>query len=624
MPVPRPPSRRLSDWLPYAIVAVLVVMLLMALAGVSIWQERVRQRERAAAATQNLARLLEGRVTDVFTKIDLMLQVAAYHAVDHLLDDASSPFDAERELQAYRAAAPEIVGMTVVDAMGQLRYGQGQVGRSAAQHFAQREDFVRARQGGEPGLLIAGPVRHDETGTWVMMLSRALQGRQGEFLGIVSADLPVDLFGPVFRDVDLGAHGAATLRTAGLALVYRQPWPDSGRSGIGRSEVSQQLREAIAARPDAGEYVAATALDGVSRINAYRKLRGLPLYLVVGLPEADFPSGWNRVDTSIVLLAVSTLAVAGFALLQLRRVSRRQLDAAQRRFEAIVESSQDAIVSKTLDGKVTSWNRGAEQIFGYSAAEMLGQPLQRLFPPERRDEEEAIIERLRGGEPVEHFETERLHKSGRRVPVSVTISPLVDQAGELIGASKIARDISRQKAMEEEVRSLAFHDPLTRLPNRRLLLDRLRHAQQNSRRLNSHGAVLFIDLDQFKELNDRHGHDAGDRLLVEVARRLRSAVRESDTVARLGGDEFVVICENLGQELAVASEAADGVREKIAQALAQPWLLSMGMASCVGASIGVRLFFGGDDDLDQLIQDADRAMYDDKARRRAGRGEAHA
>ncbi|HSI48635.1 MAG TPA: diguanylate cyclase [Ideonella sp.] len=620
MPVPRPPSRRLSDWLPYAIVAALVAVLLMALAGVSIWQERVRQRERAAAATQNLARLLEGRVADVFTQFDLVLQVAAYHAVDHLLDDASSPFDAERELQAYRSAAPGIAGMAVVDAMGQRRYGQGALGP----RLSQREDFVRARDGGESGLLIAGPLRHDETGPWVMLLSRALRGRQGEFLGMVTADLPVDLFGPVFRDVDLGAHGAATLRTAGLALVYRQPWPDSGRSGIGRSEVSPALREAIAVRPEAGEYVAATALDGVSRINAYRKLRGHPLYLVVGLPEADFPSGWNRIDTSIVLLAATTLAVAGFAVLQLRRASRRQLDAAQRRFEAIVESSHDAIISKTLDGKVTSWNRGAEQIFGYSPAEMLGQPLQRLFPPERRDEEAAIIERLRSGEPVSHFETERLHKSGRRVPVSVTISPLVDQAGELVGASMIGRDISHHKAMEEEVRSLAFHDPLTRLPNRRLLLDRLRHAQQTSRRLNSHGAVLFIDLDQFKELNDRHGHDAGDRLLVEVARRLRSAVRESDTVARLGGDEFVVICENLGQEVAAASEAADGVREKIAQALAQPWLLSMGMAPCVGASVGVRLFFGVDDDLDQLIQDADRAMYDDKARRRAGRGQAHA
>jgi diguanylate cyclase (GGDEF)-like protein/PAS domain S-box-containing protein len=335
----------------------------------------------------------------------------------------------------------------------------------------------------------------------------------------------------------------------------------------------------------------------------------------VSLPEDGFARGWNTVDTAILALAVATLVAAALAATGLHRAGRRALDSARHRLAAIVDSSQDAIASETLDGVVTSWNPGAEQMYGYAAAEMLGQSLHRLVPPDRREELAEQLARVHRGERAAHFETERLCRDGRRIAVSISISPVVDADGHIVGVSRIARDISRQKAMAEDLRQLAFHDALTRLPNRRLLLDRLRHAQQASRRLGSHGAVLFLDLDGFKQLNDRLGHEAGDQLLVAVAQRLQAAVRETDTVARLGGDEFVLVCENLGAEAADAAARVAALEAKMVETVAQPVLLDGEPVRCE-ASIGHRLFIGTDDAPDRLIADADQAMYRHKQARR--------
>ena len=141
------------------------------------------------------------------------------------------------------------------------------------------------------------------------------------------------------------------------------------------------------------------------------------------------------------------------AVLVFRDVTeRRRAEEAQARLAAIVESSDDAIVSKTLDGVIRSWNAGAERLFGYTAAEAVGRPITLIIPPERLDEERAILERLRRGERVEHFETVRVAKDGRRLDISLTVSPVRDGDGRVIGASKVARDITERKRAEEALR----------------------------------------------------------------------------------------------------------------------------------------------------------------------------
>ena len=172
-------------------------------------------------------------------------------------------------------------------------------------------------------------------------------------------------------------------------------------------------------------------------------------------------------------------------------------------------------------------------------------------------------------------------------------------------------DRTEHKQLEEELQYLAFNDALTQLPNRRLLLDRLTQALHSSKRLGSAGAVLFLDLNRFKQLNDTHGHEAGDRLLVEVAHRLRDVVRESDTVARIGGDEFVVLLEGLGADRMQAGAYANAVADKIRLSLAQDVIIG-DIRHQGSASIGIELFMGDDVDADQVLRQADLAMYQAK------------
>ncbi|MDP2155533.1 MAG: GGDEF domain-containing protein, partial [Sulfuricella sp.] len=177
-----------------------------------------------------------------------------------------------------------------------------------------------------------------------------------------------------------------------------------------------------------------------------------------------------------------------------------------------------------------------------------------------------------------------------------------------------------RKQMEDQVRQLAFYDTLTKLPNRRLLNDRLIQAMAASKRSGCYGAVMFLDLDNFKPLNDTHGHAVGDLLLIEVADRLKSCVREMDTVARFGGDEFVVMLSDLNADKDESTSQAEIVAEKIRIALSEPYLLIIkheGKADTTvehhcAASIGVALFFNHEASQDEILKWADTAMYQAK------------
>jgi diguanylate cyclase (GGDEF)-like protein len=171
--------------------------------------------------------------------------------------------------------------------------------------------------------------------------------------------------------------------------------------------------------------------------------------------------------------------------------------------------------------------------------------------------------------------------------------------------------LTERKRLEDELRHLAFHDALTQLPNRRLLLDRLTQALHASKRQNSYGAVLFLDLNHFKQLNDTHGHAVGDLLLIEVAQRLRQVVRDQDTVARLGGDEFLVLLDGLGVAPGQAADYARAVADKIGSRLSETYQL--GDVRYQGSvSLGIKLFHGDDSDAQQILQAADAAMYQSK------------
>jgi diguanylate cyclase (GGDEF)-like protein/PAS domain S-box-containing protein len=412
------------------------------------------------------------------------------------------------------------------------------------------------------------------------------------------------------------------------------------------------------------------------------------------------------------------------------------------RLASIVESSGDAIIGQTTGGVIESWNAGAARLYGYSAAEAIGRPISIIVPPSRTDEMTGLIEQIRAGERVEDLETERRRKDGSLVPVSLTVSPIMDDTGRVVGASAIARDITERRRSEEAVRRseervsgllqsapdaivvvdqegmitlaneqaekmfgydvgellgqqvevlvpealrevhllhrkdymadtrtrpmgfgldlvavrkdgtefpvevglssmrvpegvlvtaivsditerrraeeqvsfLAYHDKLTGLPNRAMLEEFLDLALARTRRQETAVAVLFLDLDNFKLVNDSLGHAAGDDLLRETAARLREAARETDVVARQGGDEFLLLLGDLergenGWNEAV--ETAEGVAGRIHQALRGPFVIGDAEVY-VSASIGVSVFPKDAPDGATLLRNADLAMYQSK------------
>jgi diguanylate cyclase (GGDEF)-like protein/PAS domain S-box-containing protein len=276
-------------------------------------------------------------------------------------------------------------------------------------------------------------------------------------------------------------------------------------------------------------------------------------------------------------------------------------------YSALVESSDDAIITKSLDGVILTWNRGAERLYGYTAAEAMGQSVCMLVPDDLVDEVPETLQRIASGARLEHYETARMHKSGRRIDVSVSVSPILNADGDVVAVSSIGRDITGRKHVERMINHLAFHDGLTGLANRTLLRDRLQNALARSRRTGGLVAVIYLDLDDFKEVNDRLGHAAGDRLLQLVAARLQPMLRPEDTLARLGGDEFVAVSDRVPDH-----HAALAIADRLSAALHESFNFDSARVE-VTASFGVALG-DAESDPERLMANADRAMYAAKAR----------
>ncbi len=291
-----------------------------------------------------------------------------------------------------------------------------------------------------------------------------------------------------------------------------------------------------------------------------------------------------------------------------RDITERHLAEQERRIAAIAFDSQQGMIITDAQARIVRVNRAFLALSGFTAEELLGQPASLLASG--RHERTFFLDMWRQIAETGSWEGEiwNRRRNGEIRPEWQTITAVLDEAGRITHYVATVTDITQRKLDEERIHQLAFYDPLTRLPNRRLFLDRLEHALSVSERNRHCGAVMFIDLDNFKQINDVHGHKAGDRFLQLAAERLQASVRSSDTVARMGGDEFVVILEDLGQAPAEAVSLALGVGEKLLDSLAEPYPL--GEASVrSSASIGVALFRGQESGVEELINRADRSMY---------------
>lgn len=338
--------------------------------------------------------------------------------------------------------------------------------------------------------------------------------------------------------------------------------------------------------------------------------------VAAGVPLDFALQGWrqDRIGILVVagLIALMIVGVAALALRHLGRLAhaRRQILDGKAQLEATLDAMPDSLLELDLDGRYYSSHAPHPALLGQAPGLFANGQVRDHLPADVADAIESALREahtdgwstgkqfaLRQGDETTWFELSVARKN---------VNP-----GESPRFIVISRDITASKTAAQEIEQLAFFDPLTRLPNRRLLMDRLQQALAASARSSRLGALMFMDLDHFKSINDTLGHDIGDNLLRQVADRLRGCVRESDTVARLGGDEFVVMLEDLDMPAPNAAAQTELIGEKIVAALNKPYQIGPHTLSST-PSIGVTLFLGHEESVDDLLKKADIAMYQAK------------
>ena len=297
----------------------------------------------------------------------------------------------------------------------------------------------------------------------------------------------------------------------------------------------------------------------------------------------------------------------------IRDISQRKHAESQlQQAAAVFENTQEGMMVTDLEDTIVRVNPAFTTLTGFSAEEVIGKKPSMLNSPHQDALLFALMRNSLARSGLWKGEIINRRKDGTDFSQWMTISPILGTAGKVSHYVSTFTDITELKEAKAKIHSLAFFDPLTQLPNRRLLLDRLHRAVALCTRRKSCGAVLLIDLDNFKLLNDTEGHEAGNLLLVEVARRLKNCLRDQDSLAHQGGDEFIVILEDLGQELQEAASRAELVAEKILQSLREIYQLGLIEYHCQ-ASIGVATYHKPSDSAEEILKRADTAMYRAKA-----------
>lgn len=343
------------------------------------------------------------------------------------------------------------------------------------------------------------------------------------------------------------------------------------------------------------------------------RIQEIPRATVAGLHD-PYAQQHSRVLSSLLRFISSVTSELEQANADLRKLTD-DLHQAQELYHLVADNSADVIwLLDWVELRFRYVSPSVQRQHGWTAAEIMALPWSSILHPQLEERLRKTlndsIERLQSGDPSARFITMEIplrHKNGSTVQTETAITILLDAEQQPCQVLGVSRDISARKAAEEAVRRMAFHDHLTALPNRRLLEDRLHLALAKAQRGRLHLALLFIDLDKFKPVNDELGHDVGDWLLRQVAERLKVCLRESDTVARIGGDEFIVLLPEIG-----AAQAAIDVAEKIRAALEEPFPMDPGQTIRISSSIGVVIYPEHASDARELMRMGDEAMYQAK------------
>ncbi len=384
-------------------------------------------------------------------------------------------------------------------------------------------------------------------------------------------------------------------------LIMRRPGP---AGSLGAGEGDAEISRIIAAIAESGR--GGSMIRSETSEYFYSALEGeRGFYVVVGESRASALVEWRR---KAVAYAASFAAIAALMAALSLSIARDLAQGSQLAARLVaVESASDMIVIADLEGRVEYVNPAFERIAGIPRAQAIGSR-SAVFGTESAAAE-AALRAAAEGESWRGEISVADSDGGERIE-EVTLAPVPGPDGSPHRVVAVKRDATERRRLQERLEKLAHYDSLTGLPNRALFFDRLSGAVARGKREGRIFALLFIDLDGFKGINDRYGHQAGDELLSETARRLRSAIRDSDTAGRVGGDEFIVLLDNIAR-----SEDASVFAAKVRTALSEPVCLPSGDIVSIGASVGVSVYPDDGEDADAVLNAADASMYEHKMKR---------
>lgn len=589
-------------------------LLVIGLAIGSITQSRGKYDESAAVEIRNVAHLLDHDITESLHTIDLGLQTLVSEAQAQLHSGNSNPRALERLMTQLQFLTPNLSGLRMADAQGQVIPGDG-LQNSSSPSIADRDYFLKLRNQPGLGLVVSAPVVGKVSGVWVIHLARGIYRADGSFAGLAFASVPLSRFTRDYAALATGPGDSFTLFDSELGIIVRSLGDKTEESVIGKKFTLPALQTLLASGRTEGSYQQISAVDGIERIFFYRQIKGYPLSISVGRATHDYLAAWRtevlKTAAITVLFVLSTLVMFWFILrawrLQLTAVealnnANQTLLVEQNFSQAVFESSPFAMYVRDHKGFVKHWNPAAERLFGWSELELLGKPIPSV-PLEKIKESEGFRLRVLNGESILQYETQRKKRDGTLFDLSNTSTPLRHHSGEIDGFLTIALDITDRKASETQIEFLAYRDVLTGLPNRLLLLDRFHQAVAHADREACQVALLFLDLDSFKTINDSLGHAVGDAMLIGVADRLAQCVRGGDTISRQGGDEFMIILSDLR-----GRESITPVLRMIRERLQAVFEIE-GHKLTTAASIGVSIYPDDGKDFETLLKKADTAMY---------------
>ena len=598
----------------------------LAVIAASIWllaQNRRHYQERAEVRTHNLAQVVEENIASTLDRIDLAI-LALVDEAEH--DPSGARLEALARNQLKRIGILD--GLSLTDARGRTLAGTKL--RFDEENSPGRAFFLLAKRGATPRSLLSSPIQLGPDGAWHLLLARRWERPDGAAGGLVIGVLPLKQLNQDLAQIDVGTLGTVSLRASDFSLLARHPARQGPDLAIGSQDFTGPYLAAARSGKPSVQFSTRSMLDGERRTYTLLRMDPFDLLLLVGLAERNYLQPWRH---QVALAAFAVLVTVGFSLTlgwQARSAwldhleAQEALKAEKEKYRLLAANTTAVIWTLDPEGRPTYVSPSILRQRGWTPEEFLALPSSSRALTDHSIRQ--ILERVTGArnlapgsQPFEHdlFEATVACKDGREIQVEAQWRIVWSEEGRLLGFQGVTRDVTERNRLEAEreayiaelkdlkdrLEHMAQHDPLTGLPNRPLFNDRLEQALVQAQRRESRFAVLYMDLDRFKAVNDAHGHEAGDALLVAAAQRLSACLRQADTLARLGGDEFAAVLLDVQDH-----ESVLRVAEAMVAAVGRPF--ELGPPACtIGLSLGIAMYPADGASAPTLQSAADRAMY---------------